>query len=100
MGRNPGWLGQGQGPQGRGEVVWEQEYRPLAEMGGRGVERRLCNPGNFSSKTQSFTHSLILQIPVGHLIHANAEVKDVNVGATTISLMEGTTSVKTFVNTP
>lgn len=47
----------------------------------------------------SLSHSLILQIPVEHLIHADAEVKDVNIGATTISLMEGTTSVKTFVNT-
>lgn len=97
MGRNLGWLGQGQGPQGRGEVVWEQECRPLAEMGRRGVERReVSNPGNFSLKT----HSLILQIPVELLIHADAEMKDVNIGATTISLMEGTTFAKTFVNTP
>lgn len=52
------------------------------------------------SLTRSLTHSLILQIPVEHLIQADAEVKGVSIGATTISLMEGTTFVKTFVNTP
>lgn len=51
----------------------------------------------FFKKSPLFIYSLI-KIPVEHLIHANAEIKDVNIK--TICLTEGSTFVKTFVNTP
>lgn len=57
----------------------------------------MCSPGAFLKKSPLFIHSLI-KIPVEHLIHANAEIKDVNIK--TICLTEGSTFVKAFVNTP
>lgn len=77
--KEPGVAGQGQGPR----AAERSEGLEMQTLGDRG--ERVCDPDAFLKK-ESFIHSLV-QTPVEHLIHANTEIKDLNMK--TIDLTEG-----------